>query len=203
MRTQRKADFLFKVALVGCSTVGKSSILRRLNHQEFIPSSEPTLGVNFGIRTFEVDGSVVKLQIWDIGAKKEFRPVVKTYYNGAQAVFFVFDTTDRSSFEAIDEWIREVETVNKANIVKVLIGNKCDLLDMRMISCDEAEAYALDRGMNYSEVSALHNFNIEEVFNQAASRIKETTPILIQRHQPQGFSIQSVQSSPNDLCFLF
>lgn len=102
-------DFVFKIVIIGNSSVGKSSLLLRFADDVFHETFLPTIGVDFKIRTIEQSGSVVKLQMWDTAGQEKFKTIVSAYYKGAQGILLVFDVTDRRSFEDLKGWITEVE----------------------------------------------------------------------------------------------
>jgi Ras-related protein Rab-1A len=98
-------DFVFKILLIGNSSVGKSSLLLRFADNIFQETFYPTIGVDFKIRTFSSEGSVVKLQMWDTAGQEKFKTITSAYYKGAQGVILVFDLCDRKSYEDIQNWI--------------------------------------------------------------------------------------------------
>lgn len=120
-------DFVFKILLIGNSSVGKSSLLLRFADDVFNESFLPTIGVDFKIRTLEAAGSIVKLQIWDTAGQEKFKTITAAYYKGAQGLLLVFDITDRKSFIDIENWMFEAEKYANQKIVKILIGNKSDM----------------------------------------------------------------------------
>ena len=101
-------------------------------HETFLP----TIGVDFKIRTIEQGGSIVKLQMWDTAGQEKFKTIVSAYYKGAQGILFVFDLCDSRSFKDIKKWMDEADNFNHNNAVKVLVGNKCDLIRERQVSQD-------------------------------------------------------------------
>jgi Ras-related protein Rab-1A len=127
-------DYLFKLLLIGNSSVGKSSLLLRFSDNIFseryhfyLFSFLPTIGVDFKIRTFESSGSTVKLQIWDTAGQERFKTITASYYKGAHGIILVYDITDRQSFKDIENWLAEVDKYGNENVVKMLVGNKSDL----------------------------------------------------------------------------
>jgi Ras-related protein Rab-1A len=127
-------DFVFKILLIGDSSVGKSSLLMRFADDTFHESFLPTIGVDFKIRTIMNEGSIVKLQMWDTAGQEKFKNITTAYYKGAQGVILVFDLTDRKSFEDAKNWFAEVDKYANPNVVKILVGNKSDILINRKIS---------------------------------------------------------------------
>ena len=157
-------DFIFKVLLLGNSDVGKSSLLLRYVDSVWSDTFVPTIGVDFKVKTIEIDGKKVKLQIWDTAGQERFRTVVSTYFRGAHGIFLIYDITNRDSFKNLENWLIEIEKNASENVLKILIGNKNDLEDERDISPDEGKAFANRNGMQFIETSAKMNTNVNEAF---------------------------------------
>ena len=157
-------DFIFKVLLLGNSDVGKSSLLLRYVDSVWSDTFVPTIGVDFKIKTIEIDGKKVKLQIWDTAGQERFRTVVSTYFRGAHGIFLIYDITNRDSFKNLENWLIEIEKNASENVLKILIGNKNDLEDERDIASDEGKAFANRNGMQFIETSAKMNTNVNEAF---------------------------------------
>lgn len=87
-----------KLLLIGDSGVGKSCCLLRFSEDSFTPSFITTIGIDFKIRTIELDGKRVKLQIWDTAGQERFRTITTAYYRGAMGILLVYDVTDERSF---------------------------------------------------------------------------------------------------------
>ena len=157
-------DFIFKVLLLGNSDVGKSSLLLRYVDSVWSDTFVPTIGVDFKVKTIEIEGKKVKLQIWDTAGQERFRTVVSTYFRGAHGIFLIYDITNRDSFKNLENWLIEIEKNASENVLKILIGNKNDLEDERDIASDEGKAFANRNGMQFIETSAKMNTNVNEAF---------------------------------------
>ena len=101
MAGTRNYDFLIKLLLIGDSGVGKSCCLLRFSEDSFTPSFITTIGIDFKIRTIELDGKRVKLQIWDTAGQERFRTITTAYYRGAMGILLVYDVTDERSFNSM------------------------------------------------------------------------------------------------------
>jgi Ras-related protein Rab-1A len=146
--------------IIGNSSVGKSSLLLRFADDVFHETFLPTIGVDFKIRTIEQAGSVVKLQMWDTAGQEKFKTIVSAYYKGAQGIMFVFDLTDSRSFSEVKNWMAEAERFSNDKVVKILVGNKCDMERERMVKREDAQQFADSEGMLYYETSAKTNHNV-------------------------------------------
>jgi len=135
-------DYLIKLLLIGDSGVGKSCLLLRFSDESFTPSFITTIGIDFKIRSIEMDGKKIKLQIWDTAGQERFRTITTAYYRGAMGIIMVYDVTDEKSFINIRNWMRNIEQHASEDVNKILVGNKCDLSDKRLIDFDRGKALA-------------------------------------------------------------
>merc|ERR1712230_69661 len=164
MAGTRNYDFLIKLLLIGDSGVGKSCCLLRFSEDSFTPSFITTMGIDFKIRTIELDGKRVKLQIWDTAGQERFRTITTAYYRGAMGILLVYDVTDEKSFNNIRTWHANVEQHASEGVNKILIGNKCDWTDKKVITEQQGQELADELGLRFLETSAKTNINVEEGF---------------------------------------
>ena len=167
-------DYIFKVLLIGNSDVGKSSLILRYVDQIWNDVFIPTIGVDFKVKSLEVDKKMVKMQIWDTAGQERFRNVISSYFKGAHGILLIYDITSKDSFKELENWLGEVEKKANSQVLKILIGNKCDLEDNREISKDEGEAFAMRNGMQFMETSAKDNTNVNEAFEALAKIMVES-----------------------------
>lgn len=167
-------DYLFKLLLIGDSGVGKSCLLLRFADDTYTQSYISTIGVDFKIRTIELEGKTVKLQIWDTAGQERFRTITSSYYRGAHGIIIVYDVTDRESFTNVRHWIQEIDKYAADGVKKLLVGNKCDLSSKKVVSYDEAKELADSLGISFMETSAKNSHNVELSFQQMATDIKQT-----------------------------
>ena len=127
---KRDYDYLFKLVLIGDSSVGKSCLLLRFADDSFTESYISTIGVDFRFRTVKIEDKTVKLQIWDTAGQERFRTITSAYYRGADGIIMVYDVTRSESFDHVQDWLNEVNRyANQGLCKKLLIGNKCDRTD--------------------------------------------------------------------------
>ena len=163
-KADEQYDFIFKVLLLGNSDVGKSSILIRYVDESWNDAFVPTIGVDFKIKSMEVEQKIVKMQIWDTAGQERFRNVISSYFRGAHGLFLIYDITNRDSFKNLESWLIEIEKNASENVLKVLVGNKNDLEQDRVISYEEGKNFANRNGMEFIETSAKINTNVSEAF---------------------------------------
>jgi len=166
-------DYLFKLLLIGDSGVGKSCLLLRFADDTYSDSYISTIGVDFKIRTLELDSKTVKLQIWDTAGQERFRTITSSYYRGAHGIGIVYDVTDRESFNNVKHWNAEIDRYASEGVTKVLIGNKSDMADKKVVTYDEGKELADSLKMEFLETSAKEAQNVTKAFETMARKIKE------------------------------
>jgi len=166
-------DELFKLVLIGDSGVGKSSLLIRFADDYYSDSYISTIGVDFRIKTVDVgNGTKVTLQIWDTAGQERFRNMTSSYYRDAEGIIIVFDLGDLQSFEHLEQWMREIDNIAPKDVVKLVVGNKADLLgDDRQVSTEQLQRFAEQYELHYVEVSAKTRSGVESAFIEMAKRL--------------------------------
>ena len=121
-------EFLFKYIIIGDSNVGKSCIVQRFIEGEFNAGIENTIGVEFGAREIKINDKLVKLQIWDTAGQEAFQSITRSYYRSAAGALLCYDTTNRQTFENVQNWLREAKSNGNNEMVICLVGNKIDIV---------------------------------------------------------------------------
>eukprot|EP00803_Ostreobium_quekettii_P004562 evm.model.scf_1827.6 EVM.evm.TU.scf_1827.6 scf_1827:28562-31705(-) len=165
-------DYLFKLLLIGDSGVGKSCLLLRFADDTYTESYISTIGVDFKIRTVELESKVIKLQIWDTAGQERFRTITSSYYRGAHGIIVVYDVTDQDSFNNVKTWLNEIDRYASENVNKLLVGNKSDLTAKKVVDYQTAKAFADELGIPFLETSAKNASNVEQAFMTMAQEIK-------------------------------
>lgn len=177
MASQRKGfDYLFKLLLIGDSGVGKTCILFRFSDDAFNATFISTIGIDFKIKTIELQGKKIKLQIWDTAGQERFQTITTSYYRGAMGIMLVYDITQSATFSNIHKWLRNIEDHATDNVAKLILGNKCDMTNRRQVQPEEGEQLAKSKGLKFLETSAKANINIEKAFQMIAEDILLKTP---------------------------
>lgn len=130
-------------------------------------------GIDFKIRIIEIDGKKIKLQIWDTAGQERFRTITTAYYRGAMGIMLVYDVTKEATFENIKTWIRNTDEHAAADVEKMILGNKCDMNELRQVSKERGEKLAIEHNIKFMETSAVSSINVEEAFYTLARDIKE------------------------------
>lgn len=162
--------YIFKVPVAGDGAVGKTSLIIRYTQGTFSDTYKMTIGTSFAVRTVDFGNLIVKLQIWDLAGQPHFSSVRPLFYQGSTGVIYVFSVADRPSFEHLAGWMVEVQkTVGP--LTGILLGNKADLAEERMVSFEEAQGFAQANGLAYMETSAKLDLNVGDAFRFIATRI--------------------------------
>ena len=164
-------DMIFKIVLIGDSSVGKTNILSRYISNKYDPNSQSTIGVELSTKNYIFDNNEVKVQIWDTAGQEKYRSITSSYYKGAQGCLLVYDITRKESFDNIDKWFSELKSSSDNDINAILIGNKCDLEKERKVTMEEAQKKAKLFNIAFMETSALNGTNVEKAFNELVSSV--------------------------------
>ena len=135
-------NMIFKIVLVGDSGVGKTNLLLRYLKNEFNTQTKATVGVEFGNTKVQIDNALIKAQIWDTAGQERYRSITSAYYKGAHGALIVYDITRKDSFDSVEKWLSDLKNNGEEKMVIMAIGNKCDMVNERVISTEEGEAKA-------------------------------------------------------------
>ena len=194
-------DHLFKLLLIGDSGVGKSCLLLRFADDTYTESYISTIGVDFKIRTIEIGGKQVKLQIWDTAGQERFRTITSSYYRGAHGIIVVYDVTDQASFSNVKQWLQEIDRYACENVNKLLVGNKCDLTTKKVVDFNTAKEFADGLGIPFLETSAKNSTNVEEAFVTMATEIKKRVAASgTVDSKPSGTIVMNSSAKPKRIC---
>ncbi len=168
---QIKKKFL-KVMILGNSGVGKTSLLEQYVTRAFSGAYKVTIGADFLTKDLDIDGSKVKLQIWDTAGQEKYRSLSVAYYRGADACFLVYDITDKTSFKELDKWLdaftAQLTEDKVKNFPLILLGNKADKKE-RIVTTEMARKWCTSSGhedMPFFETSAKTRVGVDEAFEQ-------------------------------------
>lgn len=156
----------FKVCIVGDFSVGKSTLLHQYLEKRFLSNVQSTIGSNFFVKHLKLPNSnhYITLQIWDLAGQDHFKWVRRAFYKGAKGVVYVFDLTRKESFTHIKEWKEEVEEIT-GFIPNVLVGNKSDLNESKIVSVDDSDLLKQKIGaISFHETSAKLGTGVDDVF---------------------------------------
>jgi Ras-related protein Rab-1A len=162
-----------EVLLIGDSGTGKSCLLVRFADNIFSENYISTIGVDFKIKTITSEGKTVKLQVWDTAGQERFRTITASYYRGSNGIIIVYDITDRDSFDHVSYWMKEIDRLATPDVCRILVGNKSDLAEKRVVTTEEGQALASQYGVAFLETSARENANVESAFFKMAATMQK------------------------------
>ena len=161
---QANHKYIFRICLLGDSFVGKTSMLTRYSDGEIQTKYNSTIGVDFKVITLQLDNIITKVHIWDTAGQERFKSIAVNYFKSSHGFIFVYDITNKDSFDNINNWIDLAFQNNQNSVVNFLIGNKSDLENDRKISIEEGKNFAEEKKFIFLETSAKDNININKVF---------------------------------------
>ena len=153
-----------KLIVVGNQGTGKSSILNRFVNETFEENYQATIGLDFHSKNITIHDQDVRLIIYDTAGQEKFRSLIPMYIREAQIILFIYDISDKESFDSIPKWIHEVNDVINKEVVFALIGNKLDLESNRKVTFEEGKKFAEKYNYIFQEVSAKTGQNFENLF---------------------------------------
>ena len=169
----RDYDHLFKVIMVGDTAVGKTSICRVFNGEDWLDGNKSTIGVDFKTKMLNINNKRIKIQLWDTAGQERFRSITRSIYRGTSGILFMYDVTNRDSLTNIAKWVEEARGSADKPFKKLLLGNKVDLQQQRVVGYDEASAFAGSLNLDTIDVSAKTKYNIEQAFDTLAREMLE------------------------------
>lgn len=154
-------NHLFRLIIIGDSGVGKTNIITRYAKNEFRLNLKATIGVEFCTKIMDIDGNIIKIQLWDTAGQERYRSLTSTYYKSSHGILVAYDITNYDSFLHVTNWIQEIYNNVGDDIPILLIGNKLDLEDKRIVSSDESINLAKKYNLEFIETSAMIGTNIQ------------------------------------------
>ena len=171
MKNINNYSYLVKMMLIGDSNVGKSSLMLKFTDDIFDIEGCPTIGIDFKIKTTELNNNKVKIQILDTAGQERFRSITNSHYRNAMGIILVYDVCSEQSFNNIELWLDNVNKFTTGPINKILVGNKIDLSDKRVISYERGLEISNKYGLKFYETSVKDNVNVTNMFDDLALKI--------------------------------
>lgn len=171
MTEEENYNMIFKIVLVGDSGVGKTNLLLRYLKNEFNTQTKATVGVEFGNTKVQIDNALIKAQIWDTAGQERYRAITSAYYKGAHGALIVYDITRKDSFDSVEKWLSDLKNNGEEKMVIMAIGNKCDMVNERVISTQDGEAKAQRNNIVFLETSALNATNVAKAFDELIQKL--------------------------------
>ena len=190
------SDINLKILILGDSSVGKTSLLLQYADGYFPTVYVATIGVEYKIKPININGTNLNLQIWDTAGQERFRSITQNFMKGADGIIYVYDITNKQSFDNLRTWIRESEETTEG-FKKIIVGNKSDLEAERIVQKESLKKFCDDRHLTGLEASAKSGTNVKEIFENLTKMIigDRTQDELIKTYtegaRERGLSIQN------------
>ena len=195
----QKENYKFKVVVVGDSGVGKTNLIKRFINNEFKSDSKATVGVEILSKNFIINNEIFKIEIWDTAGQERYKSITTAYYKGAKGAMIIYDVTNQNSFNNVDKWFNEIKDKASKNINLIMIGNKTDLDDKKVVSSEDS----LDKAKNFDipvmETSALNASNVKEAFYLILKEMYKSVKSMMQENEKKdGVDTAGVQLDTNN-----
>ena len=177
-------EITLKILLLGDTAVGKTSILLKYTDGYFPEMYVSTIGVEYKSKKVNINGNEINLQIWDTAGQERYKSITTSFLKGADGVLFVYDITQKASFDGLKSWIRDSQEVTQ-DFQKIIIGNKKDKEKERKVSKEYFKKFCKDKKLKGFETSAKSGENINESFEELIKMIVEgkTKDELIEKYK--------------------
>ena len=169
-------DVIFKILMIGNSSVGKSSIVKRFTEQGFQPVNAcASLGIDLEVVTVQRRSKKLRLQVWDTAGQERFRALSTSFYRMAMGFLVVYDITSESSFLSVNNWLTHIKTHAGSDVAVILVGNKSDLCRDRAVPETRGRKLAEDMGLSFFETSAKTGDNVHSAFENMMDLLLDNT----------------------------
>jgi small GTP-binding protein len=165
-------DYIYKVLLLGDSSVGKTCFLLRFADDSFNENHISTIGLDYRLKMITLDNDkIIKMQVWDTAGQDRFRAITKNYYKGAHGIILMYDVSSEQTFINIKTWLATIKENATEKIKIVLVGNKIDDEQTRKVSTEQAKKLSEEYDLTLFETSAKQNIRVIETFNYLTKEI--------------------------------
>jgi len=163
----------FKIIIVGNSGVGKSSFLKRGAQNKYSDSYQATIGFEFLLMYYEVNGVKIKLQVWDTCGQEMYRSLIQGFYRNTALTLLMYAVNDQKSFDDLDNWVKDIKNNTENDQPIFLVGNKCDLdKDIKRVPEDDGKEFASQNSLVYfTEASAKTGYHVNETFEKMVGQL--------------------------------
>ncbi|XP_047669376.1 uncharacterized protein rab44 isoform X2 [Tachysurus fulvidraco] len=158
---QNFGQLVYNIVMVGNSSVGKTSFIKRLQSGHFIPDYSSTIGVDTFVHTVTLGSKTVKLYVWDTAGQERYHSITRQVFHKAQGLLLMYDITSSQSFHAVRAWISQIQENAHPDVILMLLGNKNDCAD-REVQLQEGETLSKEYDIHFMECSVATGENVSE-----------------------------------------
>ena len=171
MTSEKEYEFIIKILIIGDSTVGKTNFVYKFSEDKFRENYFASTGIELKTTSIQIDGKSIKIQLWDTAGQEKYRAMTKNLYLKSQGIIILFDITNETSFINLKNWMSQIKESCGEDIPILLVGNKIDLEDNRVINKERAMEYANNENIEYIEVSSKTGENINKALTSLLQKI--------------------------------
>jgi len=170
--------------------------------EEFRDDQKSTIGVDLKLKLMEAKGKSLKLTIWDTAGQERFRTLTSAYYRGAQGIILVFDVSRAETFKNVQEWLKEVDIYSThEDAVKMLVANKIDKEDERVVTREQGRQFAKENSMLYIETSAKTQQGIQQAFEELVMKILDYPSLLDGEEKKDSVQVNDSNTQDSGACY--
>jgi small GTP-binding protein len=188
----KKYEDKFNVMIIGDEKVGKTAILERFLKKTFLSERKQTIGIEHYDKLVSRDDKDFLFKVWDTAGQEKFRVMSRSYYQKAHGMILACAVNNRDSFSNLRVWLNNLkDNVGSENIQLIIIANKCDLEEERVVSEEEIKARAVDLGIEYFETSAKTGKGVDEAFDCIFQKVYRSV------YNKRGFRLSEAKDKDN------
>ena len=173
MEPESDFDYTIKLLVVGDSSVGKTNFISMFIENKFNQAYMTTSGMDLRTSSIEVKNKKIRVQLWDTAGQEKYRAITKNLFLKVQGVLVVYDITNENSFTNLKTWVKSIKEECGKSMQMIIVGNKCDLNDQRVIDKQKALEYAEEEKVEYIETSSKTGENVQKAISQLCEKVLE------------------------------
>ena len=168
-------DFTIKLLIVGDTCVGKTNFISVFMGNTFSENYMTTSGIDLKTSSIEIKNKKIRVQLWDTAGQEKYKAITKNLFLKVQAALIVYDITNEETFNNLKTWVRSIKEECGKQIQMLIIGNKNDLNEERVVDKNIAMEYAKEEKIDYLETSSKTGDNIQKAITLLCEKVLENT----------------------------
>ena len=173
MEQESDFDYTIKLLVVGDSSVGITNFITQFIENKFNQTYMTTSGMDLKTSSIVVKNKKIRVQLWDTAGQEKYRAITKNLFLKVQGALVVYDITNDNSFTNLKTWVKSIKEECGKSMQMIIVGNKCDLDDQRVIEKEKALEYAEEEKVEYIETSSKTGENVQKAISQLCEKVLE------------------------------
>ena len=170
-------DYTIKILVVGDSTVGKTNFIRMFIENKFFQTYMTTSGIDLKTSNIEIKNKKIRVQLWDTAGQEKYRAITTNLFLKVQGVLLVYDLTNEESFNNLKSWVKLIKDECGKQMQMLIVGNKSDLDEQRVVDKNIANEYAKEEKLEYIETSSKTGDNVQKAITMLCEKVLDNTEI--------------------------